>query len=131
MNKKDKELIPALFGTAEPTESEAVHEPAIATTLSDEELRSRLHAKRMEGRGRPRSVHNEEGKRTDGYSRTSFILPDEKVAKIKEIAFRETLTMKEILEYALDMMIERYEKKHGEIKPNPAKYKGEVKRVFD
>ena len=41
----------------------------------------------------------------------------EKWAKIKEIAFIETLTMKEIVELALDMVIERYESKHGTITP--------------
>lgn len=86
-----------------------------------EELKRRQHQRTMIGRGRPRKNTDRLGRRTDGYNRTSLIVPVDKWAKIKEIAFRETLTMKEIVELAIDMVIERYEAKHGEVKPQQRK----------
>jgi hypothetical protein len=107
----------------EPTTFE--DETDLINTIEDPELREalqkRLQQKRMVGRGRPRKTTDKNGKRTDGYDRTSLIISVEKWAKIKEIAFRETLTMKEIVELALDLVIERYEAKHGEVKPQSRK----------
>lgn len=93
-----------------------------------EELRERLRQKRLIGRGRPRK-NDQLGRRMDGYDRTSLIINKEKWAKIKEIAFVETLTMKEIVELALDMVIERYESKHGEIIPAPERKK-DITEIF-
>lgn len=103
----------------------------LINSVDDAQLRAALHAKRMDGRGRPRKNHDKSGKRTDGYSRTSLVLNNEKVAKIKEIAFIETLTMKEIFEYALDKVITEYESKHGKINPRPERYKGDITKVFN
>lgn len=105
-------------------------EEDLINSVEDEQLREALRAKRMDGRGRPRKNHDKNGKRTDGYSRTSLIVNDEKAAKIKEIAFRETLTMKEIFELALDMVIEKYEQTHGEVVPRPERYKGDINSIF-
>ena len=113
----------------EPTTAQ--DEEDLINSVEDEQLREALRKKRMEGRGRPRTTHDKNGKRTDGYSRTSLILKDEKVAKIKEIAFRETLTMKEIFELALDDIIAKYESKHGEVVPRPERYKGDITKVFN
>ena len=93
-----------------------------------EELRERLRQKRLIGRGRPRK-NDQLGRRMDGYDRTSLIINKAKWAKIKEIAFIETLTMKEIVELALDMVIERYELKHGEIIPAPDRKK-DITEIF-
>ena len=121
-------------GHMEPEEltdvEEAALEDDLLNSVEDEQLREALRAKRMDGRGRPRKNTDKTGKRTDGYSRTSLILKDEKVAKIKEIAFRETLTMKEIFELALDTIIEKYEAKHGVVVPHPESYKGDINKVF-
>lgn len=103
----------------------------LINSVEDEHLRAALRAKRMDGRGRPRKNTDATGKRTDGYSRTSLILNDEKVSKIKEIAFRETLTMKEIFEFALDKIIAEYESKNGEVVPRPERYKGDINKVFN
>lgn len=115
--------------TEEATPEEAAPQMEVEpTTLQDEtdlinsvedvelrkELERRLRQKRMRGRGRPRK-NDQNGNRTDGYERTSMIIPKVKWEKIKEIAFIETLTLKEIVELALDLVIERYESKHGEI----------------
>lgn len=126
----------ALFGEQPTPKAEEAQgatyseESDIINSVSDEALREALKIKRMEGRGRPRKNTDKNGKRTDGYSRTSLILNDAQVAKIKEIAFRETLTMKEIFEAALNLAIEKYEAKHGVVKPHPESYKGDVNKVF-
>ena len=106
-------------------------EQDLINSVEDEALREALRKKRMDGRGRPRKDHDKSGSLTNGYSRTSLILNTAKQAKIKEIAFRETLTMKEIFEAALDMLIEKYEAKHGEVVPRPEKYKGNIKDIFN
>lgn len=116
--------------TFEVEESTAEEEEELINSIEDEQLRAALRAKRMDGRGRPRKNHDERGKRTDGYSRTSLIVNVEKSAKIKEIAFRETLTMKEVFELAMDMVIEKYEEAHGEVKPHPERYKGDINKIF-
>lgn len=77
-------------------------------------LKAKLHAKRMEHRGRPRK--NEDFKSTtEGYGRVTTIMNLEKVAKIKYIALKETLTLKDIWDECLDIAIRRYESKHGKI----------------
>ena len=144
MSKKDELRggLQALFGDRKPIdEAKPVtmeqepttekDEQELINTIEDEALRAALHKKRMDGRGRPRKNTDERGNRTDGYRRTTLIVSEEQLAKIKEIGFKETLTMKEIIEKALDMVIERYEAKNGEIKPQPSKYKGDIKKVFE
>ena len=144
MSKKDELRggLQALFGDRKPIdEAKPVtmeqeptteqDEQELINTIEDEALRAALHKKRMDGRGRPRKNTDERGNRTDGYCRTTLIVSEEKIAKIREIGFRETLTMKEIIDTALDIVIERYEAKHGEIKPQPLKYKEDAKKVFE
>lgn len=115
---------------AEPTTLQEERE--LLNSIEDEELRKdleeRLYRKKLIGRGRPRK-NDQLGRRMDGYERTSLIIPVEKWAKVKEIALRETLTLKEIEELALDMVIERYESKHGEVKPQPREKK-DIKAIF-
>lgn len=105
-------------------------EADLISSIEDERLREALRAKRMDGRGRPRKNTDKNGKRTDGYSRTSLIVNDELWAKIKEVAFRETLTMKEIVDLALHMVVDRYEAKHGTIEPQPQKYTKNINEIF-
>jgi hypothetical protein len=105
-------------------------EEDLINSIEDAKLRAALEARRKEGRGRPRKNTDATGKRTDGYSRTSFIIKDTTWAKIREIAFRKTLTMKEIVELALEMLIKEYEKTNGEVTPHPEKYKGDIHDIF-
>ena len=105
-------------------------EEDLINPIEDAKLRAALEARRKEGRGRPRKNTDATGKRTDGYSRTSFIIKDTTWAKIREIAFRKTLTMKEIVELALEMLIKEYEKTNGEVTPHPEKYKGDIHDIF-
>ena len=126
--------------TTQETASQMVVEPTtskdetdLINSIEDEELREelkeRLRQKRLIGRGRPRK-NDQLGRRMDGYDRTSLIINKDKWAKIKEIAFIETLTMKEIVELALDMVIERYESKHGTIIPK-ADRKKDINEIFN
>ena len=144
MSKKDELRggLSVLFGERKPVEepkpvtmeqepTTEQDEQSLIETIEDEALREALHKKRMDGRGRPRKNTDERGNRTDGYRRTTLIVSEAQLAQIKEIGFKETLTMKEIIEKALDMVIERYEAKNGEIKPQPSKYKGDIKKVFE
>ena len=114
------------------TDEAAPEQEDLLNTIEDEELRKelevRLAKKRLIGRGRPRK-NDQLGRRSDGYGRSSIIIPLEKWEKVKEIAFRETLTIKEIIELALDMVIDRYEKKHGEVKPQPDR-KRNINEIF-
>lgn len=105
-------------------------EEDLINSIEDAKLRAALEARRKEGRGRPRKNTDATGKRTDGYSRTSFIIKDTTWAKIREIAFRKTLTMKEIVELALEMLIKEYEKTNGEVTPHPEKYRGDIHDIF-
>lgn len=114
----------------EPTTPQDVRD--LLNSIEDEELRKeleqRLYRKKLIGRGRPRK-NDQLGRRMDGYDRTSLIINVEKWEKIKEIALRETLTLKEIVEYALDLVIERYESSHGEVKPLPREKK-DINEIF-
>ena len=116
--------------TMEVEPTTAQDEADLINSIEDERLREALRAKRMDGRGRPRKNTDRNGKRTDGYSRTSLIVNDELWAKIKEVAFRETLTMKEIVDLALHMVVDRYEAKHGTIEPQPQKYTKNINEIF-
>ena len=110
----------------------AKEEKSLIASIDDEELREelkeRLRLKRLIGRGRPRKDGHKDciG---DGYERTSLIIQKDKWAKIKEIALIETLTMKEIVELALDIIIERYEAKHGEVIPMQNRKK-DIRDIF-
>lgn len=147
MARKDfGEGLNALFGgSGEPqqptdgaTPTEANEEPTAATeeakediisTVEDEALREALKKKRMQNRGRPRKNARHYSV-TDGYQRVCVIMNSDKMEKVREMAFRETLTIKEVMEAALDLAIERYEATHGEIRPNKAARTGDVTKLF-
>lgn len=46
---------------------------------------------------------------------TSLILDQAKYAKVKQIAFDNSLNINEVIDVALDLVIEAYEKKYGPI----------------
>ena len=52
----------------------------------------------------------------------------DQLAKLKEISFRETLTIKEIMEQIIGDAIAAYEKTHGEVKPTD--HRGDVSKLF-
>lgn len=86
-----------------------------------EELTKRQTEARNKKRGRPlkwsKTDANGHTIREDGYRRTSMIVNVELAAKMKEIAFREAMTEKEVLEQAMRLAVESYEKKYGVLVP--------------
>ena len=111
----------------EPTTEE--EEDELMNSIEDEALREKLRERRdlLRETNRTKSAKYTPA---EGYSRTSLIINNKKYAKIKEIAFRSTLTTKVVVETAMDMLIEKYEEKHGTVIPNPKNYKGDVKDLF-
>lgn len=148
MSKKENELrggLNALLGGAveKPstgeTEQGAATAPEEATAnaeqqgnllneIEDTELREALRKRQMRGRGRPRKGCSSP-EQTKDYTRMSAIVHRDKYAKIIEISLRESLQIKEVIEAAMDLAIETYEKKHGEIIPR-LRNKGNKENLF-
>jgi len=53
--------------------------------------------------------------------RATFLVKKRHLQNLKDIAYWDRLTIKEVLATALEEYFTRYEKKHGEIKPKPKK----------
>jgi len=62
-------------------------------------------------------VANEEGdaNTTKEYGRMCAIVNNQKMNKLRQIASNEGLSIKAVLEAAMELAIEKYEAKHGEI----------------
>ena len=118
MKSKTEKLrggIDTLFGA---TASPRGKQEAIETTdlLQDEELKEALHRRRMEQRGRPRRGRPR-SEATKNTGRITAIVNLSKWEKVKYISLKETMQIKEVLDVALDMVIEKYESEKGEIHP--------------
>ena len=149
MNKKDEQALKgglaALFGGASAETNQAdgqvteidnndveatqKDEADIIQTIENDRLRDALEAKRNIKRGRPRKDVPVISK-ANGYGRVCNVVNLEKMDKLREIAFRETLTIKQVVEAAFDLAIEKYEKKHGEIVPRPDVWKKDASTLF-
>ena len=81
----------------------------IISTIEDAELRAALRAKRMEGRGRPRKGTNKESL-SSGYIRACLWMNEAKYNRLREIGLKETKTIKELIEAAIDLALSKYEK---------------------
>jgi hypothetical protein len=107
---------------------ETISDPELKEALSDEvQLKQALRAKRYAG-GRPKKGQTHVSAE-EGYSRTCIVANAAKMEKIREIAFRETLTIKEVMEAAMDLAIRTYEKKHGEVIPQD--HSGDSSNLFN
>ena len=102
-----------------PTASEELIE-----TVQDEELKEALRQRQLDGRGRPKRGRKKESK-TEGYGTICVKANLDKWEKVKYISLQETLQIKEVLELALDMLIEKYESEKGTIRVRQSK-KGNV-----
>ena len=115
-------------------QNEAVEEEApedekdIINTIEDEELKEALKRHRLRKAGRPRKDAKDRMADGEKYTRFTTIGNREQIAKLKEIGFRETLTLKEILEQIFADAIEAYEKKHGVVVPK--NHKGDPSKLF-
>lgn len=131
LNRTEQTTAPTEEQTA-PSRAEELREtltdPELKAVLQNEEkLKAALRLKRYQG-GRPKKGVTHVSKQS-GYGRTCIIANIEKLDKIREIAFRETLTIKEVMEAAMDLAIRTYEAKHGEV--IPADHSGDATKIFD
>lgn len=119
--------VDALFGgvqTREPqpqqeetttsTQEETPEAEDIISTVQDKELQTALRQRQLDGRGRPKKGRPHDSK-TEGYGTVCVKANLEKWAKLEYISLQETLQKKEVLELALDMLIEKYESEKGKI----------------
>ena len=116
-----------LFGEmpASPQLEEApVQSEELIETVQDEELKEALRQRQLDGRGRPKRGRKKESK-TEGYGTICVKANLDKWEKVKYISLQETLQIKEVLELALDMLIDKYESEKGTIRIKQSK-KGNV-----
>ena len=57
----------------------------------------------------------------EGYTRATLICNIATLAKIREIAYQERENVMDVVEQALAELVEKYERKHGEVVPPPPK----------
>ena len=74
-------------------------------------------------RGRP-ALHNK-------VIRFCTMADDDKVTKIRTIAAREGIAIKDLMNLAFDKIINEYEKKYGVVRLPKVKKGGDVSKVFD
>lgn len=103
-------------------------EQDLINSIEDEELRAALEQRRNRKRGRPRKGAAIQAKQDEIYIRSCWVMRRDQLAKLKEISFRETLTLREIMAQIVGEAIEAYEKKHGEVKPT--NHKGDASTLF-
>ena len=89
---------------------------ALLGTIDRPDLRAALRAKQMAKRGRPRKDRTTEPE--EKLIHSSFVVREEQWEKLRAISLRETLTMRELVTFAIEKVIERYEQKHGPIATN-------------
>lgn len=128
--KKIRSGVATLFGEPasqpqQPEETPIAHKAEdLIETVQDKELKQALRKRQLDGRGRPKRGRPHDSK-TDGYGTVCVKANLEKWAKLEYISLHETLQKKEVLELALDMLIEKYESEKGKIKLSTSK-KGNV-----
>lgn len=136
MGKREQRLkggVDALFGgastrTAAPQREQEVElsaQEAAIETVKDEELKAALRERVLAGRGRPKKGRKKDSN-TELYTTICVKANIEKWAKVEYIALNETLQKKEVLELALDMLIEKYENEKGAIRLKKDSKKGNV-----
>ena len=103
-------------------------EDELIASVEDEELKAALIKKRNSKRGRPRKGEIIRQRENEIYVRSCWVMRRDQMAKLKEISFRETLTLREIMAQIVGEAIEAYEKKHGEVKPKD--HRGDASRLF-
>lgn len=135
MDKKAEKIrggVAVLFGEAPASEPQRQEEQvqasetdALIETVQDEELKEKLRQRQLDGRGRPKRGRPHDS-RTVGYGTVSVKANLEKWDKLRYISLQETLQLKEVLELAIDMLIEKYESEKGTIRLKTQTKKGNV-----
>lgn len=138
MNKEElKGGFNALFGEANPPESHPEQEEEtspqtpdpveeLTNTLTDEELKLATQHYRQRKKGRPQGT----GTRPANYERITTIADKVLMAKMRLIAMRENLQIKEVLEAMMREAISTYEAKYGELKVKVTIPKGDKSNLF-
>jgi hypothetical protein len=85
-----------------------------------------VETKQKNGPGRPKTNTREITKSSqegtkEGETRATFIINEAVLEKIKDLAYWERVTIKEVVNTALEEVILKYVKKNGEIKSTPKK----------
>jgi hypothetical protein len=89
-------------------------EDELINSVDDEELKEALRQRRLRGNGRPKKDSTKQ-RASDGYTRACIVVNAEKYEKMKNISLMETLPIKDVIEAAMDLAIEAYERTHGAI----------------
>lgn len=105
-NKVSLEAIDDILGGAEATQES--NNPVETTT-------------KKSSKGRPRE---------EDYEARTFRVKKELVQKLRIIATREGYLQKELLEFALESFISKYEKQKGEIDISKKSVKRDIKNIF-
>ena len=100
--------------SSEPTEEKE------ATPVKDDSAAEEQNNTR---RGRP-ALHNK-------VIRFCTMADDDKVTKIRTIAAREGIAIKDLMNLAFDKIINEYERKYGTVRLPKVKKGGDVSKVFD
>ena len=82
--------------------------PVIQEGLSKEELKREIQRRQYLKAGRPPKGSTP---KSGDYVRMTFLITPEKQEKLREIALKEGLFIKEVLERGIDMIIAEYENK--------------------
>ena len=104
-------------------------EEELISSIQDETLRAALRQRQNRKRGRPRKDAALRRKYEEVYTRSCWIMRRDQIAKLKEISFRETLTIKEIMEKIVGDAIKAYEDIHGEVVPKD--HRGDASKLFE
>ena len=59
-----------------------------------------------------------------------FRIEENKMIKLRTIAYKENLRMKDIYTFVIDQIIESYERKHGTVNVSAQKPKGKVEEIL-
>ncbi len=97
-------------------------------STKEESASETIQPKRFENRGRPRKDEAQRQRDEAIYVRATNIYRRDQLAKIREISFRENITIKEFLEAALELAISKYERINGDV--IPSEHKGDIKKLF-
>lgn len=81
--------------------------------------------------GNANKVTESASPKTENYERKTFMVRKDLFSKLNLIAAKESILQKDIIEFALETAIARYEKKHGELDISKMKgQKRDVSQIF-
>lgn len=113
--KKKFGVIDSMLGDTEENQNETLENPTAGAGTAAAPAQHR-------GKGRPKG---------EEYEARSFRVKKEHFAKMRIIAAKEGLMLKDILDYALESVVAKYESKHGVIDTSQIKeQKADINELF-